>query len=739
MPALSPHRLPVAALLPLSFAIAAALVAAPVAAGHFDTSVTSTTGTVGTKTLADNADAQRAPAPAPPRATTLDPVIVEATRLRSVPAFDLPASTATIELGTARTTADGDVSEALRGVPGLLARDRQNLAQDTQLSIRGFGARATFGVRGLRLYADGIPASMPDGQGQLSHFSLAGAERIEVLRGPFSALHGNSSGGVVSIHSADGRAGDPWRLRATVGSDGTWTGAARLLGGNDVVGYNLSVSRLDTDGWRDHSAARRDVANLKLGFDLGERRRLDLVLNHVDIPEARDPLGLTAQQMREDPRQAVANAFVYDTRKTVRQSQAGAVFEQGFGEAQALRLSAWGGDREVTQVLPIPPAPQANPLHSGGVIDLDNRYAGFDARWSWRGVLAGRPLEATVGAAGERQRQHRQGFENFVGDALGVRGARRRDERNEVETTDVYAQAWWRFAPRWSLLLGARHSDVDFSSRDGYITAGNPDDSGRVAYAETSPVAGITFAPSEQLRLYASVGRGFETPTFNELSYRADGGAGLAFGLRPAVSDNFELGLKWRTPVGGQLEAALFRADTDAEIAVASNVAGRSSYRNAGAARRQGLELAWRQPLGEAWDLQLAATLLDAGFDGGTAAGAIVPGARIPGVPERQAFARLAWNDGGRWSAALEAEAMGDVVVNDAGTATAAGHGLLHVEAARSWTTPGGPVRMFARIDNLLDRAHVGSVIVNEGNGRYYEPGAGRGWLLGVEWRFDRR
>ena len=671
--------------------------------------------------------------------TTLDRVVVEATRLRTVAAFDTPASTATIDLGGERASADADVSEVLRGIPGLLARDRQNLAQDTQLSIRGFGARATFGVRGLRLYADGIPASMPDGQGQLSHFSLAGADRVEILRGPFSALHGNSSGGVVSIHSANGQAGDPWRLRATVGNDGTWTGAARLLGGNDVVGYNFAFSRLDTDGWRDHSAARRDVANLKLGVDLGDRRKLDFVLNHVDIPEARDPLGLTAEQMREDPRQAVANAYVYDTRKSVRQSQAGVVYEHGFGDAQALRLSAWGGDREVMQVLPIPPVAQANPLHSGGVIDLDNRYAGFDARWSWSGSLASRPLELAAGANGERQRQRRRGFENFVGDEPGVRGALRRDERNEVGTDDLYAQAWWQLAPRWSLLAGARHSEVTFTSRDHYVAAGNPDDSGRVDYSETSPVAGITFAPSEHLRIHASVGRGFETPTFNELSYRADGGAGLAFGLRPAVSDNHELGLKWRTPAGGLLEAALFRADTDDEIAVATNVAGRSSYRNAGGARRRGVELSWLQPLGEAWELQLAATRLGAEFRGGAAAdgGTDIAG-RIPGVPERHAFARLQWH-GGAWTAAFEADAMGDVMVDDAGTGSAPGHGLLHVEASRRWSTASGPVRLFARIDNLLDRDHVGSVIVNEGNGRYYEPGAGRGWLLGLEWRFDRR
>ena len=710
------HPPPAITLAILPFAIAAALLSAPTQAQ-------------------DTVDAQTAPVAATHTTpTTLDTVVVEATRLRTVPAFDTPASTAVIHLDGERATADADVSEALRGIPGLLARDRQNLAQDTQLSIRGFGARATFGVRGLRLYADGIPATMPDGQGQLSHFSLAGADRIEVLRGPFSALHGNSSGGVVSIHSADGRAGDPWRLRATVGSDGTWTGAARLLGGNDVVGYNVSVSRLDTDGWRDHSAARRDVANLKFDFDLGERRRLGLVFNHVDIPEARDPLGLTAQQMRENPRQAVANAYLYDTRKSVRRSRAGAVYEHGFGDSQGLRLSAWGGEREVDQVLPIPPAPQRNPLHSGGVIDLDNRYAGYDARWSRSGTLAGRPLELVAGVAGERQRQHRRGFENFVGEALGVRGALRRDERNEVETDDLYAQAWWRFAPRWSLLLGARHSDVGFTSRDFYVGAGNPDDSGRVDYSETSPVAGVTFAASEHLRLYASAGRGFETPTFNELSYRADGGAGLALGLLPAVSDNYELGMKWRTPTGGQLEAALFRADTDDEIAVATNVAGRSSYRNAGGARREGVELSWFQPLGEAWALQLAATQLDAEFRGGDTGNG-----RIPGVPGRQAFARLQWDNGGPWTAAFEGEAMGDVVVNDAGTEAAPGYGLLHAEASRRWNTNAGPLRVFARIDNLLDRDHVGSVIVNEGNGRFYEPGAGRSWLLGLEWQFDRR
>lgn len=684
--------------------------------------------------------------PLPPDATTLDHVVVQGTRLRGVDAFRTPASTATVDLRDGRVRTDADISQALDGVPGLLARDRQNLAQDTQLSIRGFGARATFGVRGVRLYVDGIPASMPDGQGQLSHFSLAGGSRIDVIRGPFSALHGNAAGGVVEMWSAQGTSGDPWRARASMGSHGAQQLAVQLLGAAGRTGYNLALSRHDTDGWRAHSAARREIANFTASTDLGQGRRLALVANHLEV-DARDPLGLTADQARDDPRQAVAVARQYDTRKTTAQQQLGLAYTHDLGHAQHLRLSAWGGRRDVEQFLPIPPAPQANPTHAGGVIDLDNAYDGLDLRWSVLGTLAGGALELTAGTSVERQRQHRRGWENFVGNTLGVRGALRRDEHNRLHGRHAYAQAWWQFAPRWSLLAGVRHSQVGFTSDDRYITAGNPDDSGRVRYRHTAPVIGLGFAPHDQLQLYASAGRGFETPTFNELSYRADGAPGLAFDLAPAISDSRELGLKWRTHTGQQVTAALFRAQTDDELAVARNTGGRSSFRNAGQARRQGAELLLTTPLGQWLDLTMAATWLDATFRqaigicqaaGCTVPDAVIPaGTRIPGVAARQLHARLRLQRDG-WSAAVEAQALGDVSVNDLGSARAPGHGLLHLAGSRTWHTPHGALRVFARVDNLLDRRHIGSVIVNEGSGRFFEPGAGRQTTLGLQWDWHR-
>ena len=679
--------------------------------------------------------------------TTLQRVQVRATQLQGVAAFDTPASLDVVDLRSDRHCADAQASDALAGIAGLSARDRQNQAQDTQLSIRGFGARSTFGVRGVRLFADGIPASMPDGQGQLSHFNLLGGDRIEVMRGPFSALHGNSSGGVVQLWSAQGQPDDPWRVRATAGSHGAYTLGTQWLGATGRVGYNIAALRFDNQGFREHSAAQRDSVNARFDFSFDAARKLTLVLNHVDLANAQDPLGLTAAQVRTDPRQATPVALQFNTRKSVRQSQGGLTYEQQVGDTQTWRAMGYAGNRTVEQFLALPVTAQANPLNAGGVIDLDSDYAGADLRWSWRGELGDRPFEFTIGSNFDQQEQARRGYENFIGDTLGVKGRLRRDESNRVRNFDQFAQAWWQFTPRWSVLAGARHSRVEFTANDRYVTPSNPDDSGQLRYDDTTPVAGLMFKASDNLRLYASAGHGFETPTFNELGYRADGGAGLAFDLLPAISRNVELGMKWRNDDGVRFEAALFRADTDDELAVARNMGGRSSFRNVGRARRQGLEASLDTALSDHWQLQLAYTWLDAVFRDAylvcSGAGCTAPstpvaaGSRIPGVARQQLSARMQWRDG-PWSAAVESEGAGDVVVNDIASESARGYFLFHLEAAREWRRSSGTLRAFGRIDNLLDRDYIGSVIVNEGNGRFYEPGPGRGFLIGVQWSWQR-
>lgn len=684
------------------------------------------------------AAAQSAGAASRPARRLLPTIVVTATRIPE-PAFDVPASITAVQVGNPDDDTPGiNASEYLRSVPGVLARDRQNYAQDEQISIRGFGSRATFGVRGVRLYTDGIPATMPDGQGQVSNFDFGGADRIEVLQGPFSALYGNSSGGVIQIFTADGSnppevlgdfgAGSYGQRHVDVGARGT----------SGWFGYNLDLSDFRTDGFRRHSRAERINGNAKLDFKVGKRGKLTVLLNTVSLPQALDPQGLTWAQYQADPRQAAPSALLYDTRKSVHQWQAGTVYTQKLDAHQSVRAMVYYGQRGIEQFLSVPVGAQKNPLNSGGVVDLATVYKGTDLRWTYQGALAGRPLDLAVGVAYDDEAQHRNGYENFVGDTLGVVGALRRDEQDSVYNIDEYAQGTWKFADRWSLTLGARHSVVRFRSTDFYVTGKNPNDSGRVAYGATNPVAGLLFRASDTWHLYASYGNGFETPTFSEIGYRPNEASGLNFALRPDRSKNGEIGSKWSFANGGRLDLALFQANTRDEIAVLSSAGGRTVYQNVGRSRRRGAELGLHLPLGDKWQVDAAYTWLDARFldafrDCAAVVGCEVPaGARIPGVPRRLLHVGLRWGGDVGWHAGASVDTAGAVTVDDAGTQVAPGYAIAGADAGYVLDTQRYQIVPFVRIDNLFDHRYIGSVIVNQANGGSFEPAPGRSFWLGI-------
>ncbi|MDR6937260.1 TonB-dependent receptor [Luteibacter sp. 3190] len=675
----------------------------------------------------------------------LAPVVVTATRSEQSP-YDIPAA-----IDVAATPPDGsldvNLSERVQAIPGIVARDRQNYAQDAQVSIRGFGARSTFGIRGVRLYTDGIPATMPDGQGQVSHFNLDSADRVEVLRGPFSALYGNASGGVVQLFTADGTQPPELRFGVAGGSNGNFRSSVNARGVEGPVDYNVDVTHFRTSGYRDHSAARRESGNAKIGWKIDEDAKLTLVLNALDVPDAQDPLGLTRAQYEADPRQVAAVANTFDTRKSVDQQQAGLIYDQRLDDANSLRVMGYYGRRSVLQYLSIPVATQSSqPGNSGGVVDLGNEYGGGDARWTWRDTLAGRPFEIAAGVAYDNQTQHRQGYENFVGRSLGVRGAKRRDEIDRVFDFDQYAQATWRVADDWTLMGGARHSEVRFRSTDRYIAAGNPDDSGSVTYSATTPVFGVLWRAAPWLHAYANWGRGFETPTFSELGYRADRGAGLAFDLKPSHSRNEEIGIKLRPTDRVQAGLAVYRADSDDELAVATNLGGRTTYQNIASSRRQGVELSFDGELARDLHLVAAYTRIQASFRSPfltcVSAGCAAPdtpvaaGTRIPGVPRSSGYAALKYGADRGWQAGVDMSAMGSTSVNDLGTESAPGYALFGVSGGYVFDDGPWRVNTFARVDNVADRHVVGSVIVNDGNGRYYEPAPGRTLLVGVDVRW---
>lgn len=668
----------------------------------------------------------------------LPDIVVTATRTEQS-AYDVPAAIARVAIEPDAATPGLRLGEFLSAVPGVLARDRQNAAQEEQISIRGFGARSTFGVRGLRLYTDGIPATMPDGQGQSSHFNLGSGQRIEVLRGPYSALYGNSSGGVIQLLSDPFPTERQLMLGAGLGSYGARQAQAALAAPLEGGGYSLRAAYAGGDGYRRHSAAERFLGSARYQAALGPGS-LTLLYSGLELPQADDPQGLTQAQFETDPRQAAPAAEQFDTRKSVGQHQAGAAWRVPLDGGHALSLTGYGGRREVLQFLSVPVAAQANPLNSGGVVDLDSRYGGADARWTWNTQLAQRPLELVAGAAWERQDQQRRGHENFVGAQLGVQGALRRDELDRVYSVDEYLQAQWRARPAWTLSAGLRHSQVRFSVDDRYIVAGNPDDSGRLAYDALSPVAGLVFEAAPQWRWYAAYGRGFETPTFNELAYRPDGSGGLNTALRAARSHHGEFGFKHRGDGGLRAEAALFTSLTRDELAVLGSSGGRSTFQSVGRARRRGVEFFLQQPITQDLAAQLALTGLQAQFRSDfancpTPATCTIPaGSAIPGVPRAQAYAALRWSRPPDWQLLAELQAYSSVPVNDAGSQSAAGHALFGLRA--NYAPVQGGFNAYLALRNLFDRRHAGSVIVNEANGRYFEPGLPRSVAAGMNWTF---
>jgi iron complex outermembrane receptor protein len=653
-------------------------------------------------------------------------VVVSATRVEQR-GFDVPASIDRLLADDIRQFQPKvNLSESIGRVPGIDVQNRSNYAQDLRVQSRGFGARAAFGVRGVRLIADGIPATMPDGAGQASTFSLGSAGRIEVLRGPLSGLYGNASGGVVQIFTAEGP-------RQPTVSGEIWAGGydssrISLQAGGEAgsLNYLLDASRFDTAGYRDHSAAKRDHANARLKFDLGDGSRLTLVANALNQPGTLDPLGLTRAQFDANPRQADPAATLFNTRKSVGQTQFGISWTKMLSAADELRLSAYDGRRDVIQHLGFSGTAITS---SGGVISLDREYSGIGLRWVRRTELAARSLVLVAGADWDSMKERRQGFVNDN----GVSGALRRDENDRATNTDAYLLAQWKLAQRWTATAGVRASRVSVSFDDRFIVAGNPDDSGRVRFSAVLPAAGIVFHAAPALNLYASAGRGFETPTLAELAYRP-GGTGPNLDLKPARSRQWEAGVKAILFGSSSLNVALFGITTSDEIVVNTSAGGRTTFKNASRTRRDGLELAWDLPLPRDFAVHLAYTRLNARFsEPFTSGGPVAAGNLLPAVPRTLWRAELAWrHPESGFGAALEIRHSGRLFVDDMNSESADPYTVANLRAGFEHALGPWKATLFARVENLFDRNYAGSVIVADSNRRFYEPAPRRNGLIGV-------
>lgn len=655
----------------------------------------------------------------------LKPVVITETRLERNLA-DVPVAITVVD---AQRTQQGQqnlqLDESLARVPGLYLQNRYNFAQNLRLSSRGFGSRAPFGIRGLRVNVDGFPTTLPDGQSQVDSIDLDSLRSITVLRGPASVFHGNATGGVVDIHTLSGRDLQyAQKLEISAGADGYRKVNLHAGGNEGRTHHYVSLSGLDYEGYREHSATRKYLFNSRFGYAFSPQRDLELFFTAVDFPKAEDPGGLTRTQAREDRRQANRFSTLLDAGQEVTQQRLGLLYQDRSLGDGLLKARFFVSQRDFMQQMPFPGSSR---------IDYERLFYGtrleYSNQFDWLGVAH----RYVVGTDLDRQQDDRG--RNSV-DTSGQITGLTANEDQVATASGWFAQSDSQLSEDVTLSLGLRADSVRMRIDDDLLADG--DDSGHRRFTETSYSVGLTWHPLQHHTFYATVSNAFETPTFTELA-NPNGSGGFNPDLSAQKALNREVGLRGQISNRMLYSLALFSVKVRDEI-TPFEIAGRTFYDNAARTRRDGVELSLEHHTSEQLTLTLAWTWADYRFDDfyDQQQGERVDGNRLPGLPRHHLFAEAAWRSGDGLFAIADASYTSAVYAENTNTTRVGSYALVNLRAGQRWRFGARALDVYAGLHNLLDRDYFSNIRINANSDRpteqrgYFEPGPGRAFYAGV-------
>ena len=655
--------------------------------------------------------------PADPLVIKINPTKVNATRVEKN-IIDIPASIShigqeKIQLGTEQAGLD----ESMRQVPGAFFLNRYNYAQDLRVSIRGFGARSNFGIRGIKIIVDGIPETLPDGQGSIDGVDIGSIYKIDVIRGPSSSLYGNASGGAILIETERGPELPFVELRNTYGDFNLNKQQLKIGGNTGDLNYLLNISNTSVDGYRDNSKFENKQFNGRFEYSLSDSSNIISTLHHTDQPFANDPGGITAEDAATDRRQARAQNLNYQAGEKVKQTRFGLIYKTQLNKSRNLEIRTYNTDRDFSNKLP---------FQNGGMVNLDRSFYGGGLKYIEEGYLGKYQNRLLLGVDYDRQDDNRSRYNNL----LGIKGVKTLQQNELITSLGAYLQNETKLNDIAEITLGVRHDDIEFDVRDKFLSDG--DDSGKINLNQFSPMIGVSLKTSSNTNIYATASKAFETPTTTEFANPSGGGFNQA--VKPQKSTNYEIGIK-KLSNKYTFEAAIFQINVRDELTPYedSEQPGRTFFTNAGSSDRYGLELTNIKRFYDQFEFSTTYTYSDFKFNHFKDVNGIKhDGNRIPGIPKNLLNFNLSWsNDSGSY-ANLDTTFTGEFYADNSNQNKVDSYAVSNLRLGKNFTHNDLNIGLYFGINNIFNEQYNSNIRINAYGNRYFEPAPKQNIFFGI-------
>jgi len=612
------------------------------------------------------------------------------------------------------------LQDFISNVPGVFSLNANNYAQDLRISIRGFGARAAFGIRGIKLVVDGIPETTPDGQGQLDNLTLNTIDKIEIVKGSSSVLYGNASGGVIHIETEE-------NIDNSIIEGGIVLGSYGLQQYNVKGGWSanhttvlLNGAHHRTNGYRDQSGMTSSSIGAKVSHHFRNEARLKFLFNYTNSPQADDPGGLNIDLVNDNRRQARDRNILFKTGETISQTKIGSHFVMPVSDK--LDLSSYGfySTRDFEGLLP---------FEFGGLIQLDRSYWGLGSSLQSTIIKSNAVHKSKIGFDIARQSDNRKRFRNLE----GQQGDMTLSQIEAFNNIALYFLSQSSYG-KWDFNLGFRWDSNSLSAEDRFLT--NGDDSGDVNLSDLTSSFGINFSVSEHFSVFANYRESFETPSLSELSSNPSGTIGFNENVKAQEATNYEIGLRHRFSNQSLLEVTLFHIDTENDLVPfeVEEFPDRTFFRNAGSTNRNGIEIALQYQITKALSLSANYAYSNFKYNEYTANGNQLNGKQLPAIPKHYTSTILQY-DTGKFQLQLQNRFVGELFTNDSNSVLESGYQLLDFKCGFNLNISGQTIKPFFGINNMLNTTYNDNIRINAFGSRFFEPGPQRNIYGGVRVR----